>query len=139
MAVGLTSVQDTFGAELNDFTVQVQGIFELNALATATLRAGFAFGPALIYAEGGLALGAFSYSDTAGFADTDMAHGFVFGGGIEGRISEHVSLFFEYNRVRINEVQFLGTNYVIFPTLVDVDTRFNVFKAGFNIQFGGDH
>jgi opacity protein-like surface antigen len=140
VAASLTSAEGIFLAEVNDGTIDVAGIFEMRAYATATLRAGFAFGRMLVYAEGGLAIGSFAYSNNLGFNGTAMAHGFVYGGGIEGRISDHVTLFFEYNRLRINEVQMVGTElFGAVSTFIDVDATVNVFKVGFNIQFGGDH
>ena len=117
------------------------GVYSVNAYATATLRAGFAFGPALIYAEGGLAIASLTYTDNIGFNGGDIAHGYVYGGGIEGRISEHVTLFFEYNRIHINDVFMMSTEGPadFLTTFMFTNVDLNVFKTGFNIQFGGDH
>lgn len=144
VAHSILSVQDTIAGIIRADSEELagvfewHGIFELNSLTTATLNIGFGTPRFLIYGEVGLAIGTASYTNNFGFAETDTAHGLVFGGGAEFRIADHVSIFGEYNRVRLNEVQMLGVNATIFPMLLDVDVRANVYKAGFNIQFGGD-
>jgi opacity protein-like surface antigen len=109
----------------------------LNTLTTATLQVGYGTARFLVYGEVGLAIGTASYTNNFGFAERDTAHGLVYGGGVEVRVADNISIFGEYNRVRLNEVQMLGTNAVVFPMLMDVDVRANVFKVGFNIHFGG--
>jgi opacity protein-like surface antigen len=123
--------------------------FRINYLATATLRAGLAFGKALLYGEGGLALANATWTNTLGFSDTVTDHGYVFGAGFEAMISTNVSLFFEWNRVVIPEHRFIGQiNLPIpiigpllgpLPTGIDVSSRTDIFKIGFNIRIGRDH
>lgn len=138
VSVNWSSVQGTLFAGTEPPEAFV-GNYNVNAYGTATLRAGFAFGRALIYAEGGLALASLSYNDNLGLNVSDIAHGYVYGGGIEGRISQNVSLFFEYNRIHINNVQFMGTELLLLTTFMDTNVDLNVFKTGFNIYFGGDN
>ncbi|MCW5716312.1 MAG: outer membrane beta-barrel protein [Bauldia sp.] len=107
--------------------------FEISRLTTATVRAGFAFGRALAYGEVGLAIGQASWTNTLGFTDTEMAHGLVYGGGLEVAIGNNVSVFGEYNRVRLNH-SFLGTTFLVLPTQVGVQSTTNIFKVGFNIH-----
>ncbi len=115
--------------------------FRINYLATATLRAGLAFGKVLLYGEGGLALANATWVNTLGFSDTVTDHGYVFGAGLEAMVSRNVSLFFEWNRVVIPEHRFLGSidAFVIpLPTGIDVSSRTDIFKVGFNIRIGRD-
>lgn len=135
-----SSAQGTLFAA-GEFPEAFVGNYNVNAYGTATLRAGFALGPALIYAEGGLAIASLSYNDNIGLNASDIAHGYVYGGGIEGRISQNVTLFFEYNRIHINNVQFMGAEgpLGIISTYMYTNVDLNVFKTGFNIHFGGDH
>lgn len=115
------------------------GYYSVRSYATATLRAGFALGPVLVYAEGGLAIAQLNYTDNIGMNASDMAHGYVYGGGIEGRISDNVSLFFEYNRIHLNDVTMIGTQLGGFlTTYMFTEVDMNVFKTGFNIHFGGN-
>ncbi len=115
--------------------------FRINYLATATLRAGLAFGKVLLYGEGGLALANATWVNTLGFSDTVTDHGYVFGAGLEAMISTNVSLFVEWNRVVIPEHRFLGTidPFVIpLPTGIDVTSTTDIIKVGFNIRIGRD-
>jgi opacity protein-like surface antigen len=114
--------------------------FRINHLTTATLRAGLGFDRFMIYGEVGLALVNATWVNTIGFADTATDHGFVFGAGIEAMVSESISLFFEWNQVRIRQHEWIGTidPFVIpLPTGVRVSSRTNIFKIGFNIALGG--
>jgi outer membrane immunogenic protein len=113
--------------------------FRINYLATATLRAGLAFGRFMLYGEGGLALANATWTNTLGFTDTVTDKGYVFGAGLEAMISTNVSLFAEWNRVVIPEHRFIGTTWVIFPTGIDVTSTTDIFKVGFNIRIGRDH
>lgn len=137
IGVEFQSYSDEFDIEWNDE-------FEISRLTTATLRAGFAFGRALVYGEVGIALAQASWTDSQGFHDTDMAKGIVWGAGIEVGFGDRLSIFFEYNRVKL-EHQFLGQVEVSpgiglpvqnFPALVGVDSTTNIFKVGFNIGVG---
>lgn len=115
--------------------------FEISQLTTATIRAGYAFGRVLAYGEVGLAIARASWTNTLGFSDTEMAHGLVYGGGVEVAFARNLSMFFEYNRVKLNH-EFLGQTDVFIPgpdeviglpTLVGVTSTTNIFKVGFNI------
>lgn len=127
----------------------VQGTLAMSQLTTATMQVGFAAGPALFYAKAGLALGQFSYSNTLGFNGTTTAAGLVYGGGVEVRVSDRVSIFGEYNRLKFRGIQMLGTQEitlfqdeccgietVLSPTLITTNFDANVFKMGFNFGLG---
>ena len=135
--------------ELGYFDVAVQGTIAMTSLTTATTTLGFAVGTGLVYAEAGLAMGQFSYSNTLGFNGTTPAFGWVAGGGVEVRINDRISIFGEYNRVQFNNIQMLGqSSLTVFsdkccsgaevtspglPTLIDMNFGANIFKIGFNI------
>ncbi|MGE0457595.1 MAG: outer membrane protein [Bauldia sp.] len=135
-------VVDTGEIVVEDFA-EWNGRFEISRLTTATLRVGFAFGRVLAYGEVGLAIAQASGTSTLGFADTEMAHGLVYGGGLEVMAGNDVSLFFEYNRVRLTH-GFLGTSTLtlegvplpplVLPTQAGVHSGTNIFKVGFNIH-----
>jgi opacity protein-like surface antigen len=132
---------------LGYFDVAVQGTIAMTSLTTATTTLGFAVGTGLVYAEAGLAMGQFSYSNTLGFNGTTPAFGWVAGGGVEVRINDRISIFGEYNRVQFNNIQMLGqSSLTVFskccnevltspglPTLIDMNFGANIFKIGFNI------
>ncbi|MGD9740681.1 MAG: outer membrane protein [Bauldia sp.] len=110
--------------------------FEISRLTTATVRAGFAFGRVLAYGEVGLAVAQASWDGGGGFNDTEMAHGLVYGGGLEVMAGSNVSLFFEYNRVKLNH-DFHGLvdlGIIALPGQVGVQSHTNIFKVGFNIH-----
>jgi outer membrane immunogenic protein len=149
VAFSMTSLAATLNAE--HWLVgwpQWNSDFRINYLATATLRAGLAFGKVLLYGEGGLALANATWVNTLGFSDTVTDHGYVFGAGLEAMVSTNVSVFFEWNRVVIPEHRFIGQiNLPIpiigpllgpLPTGIDVASRTDVFKIGFNIRIGRD-
>ncbi len=133
-----TSLTSTLDAEYwaQGFPIEWNSEFRINHLTTATLRAGFAFNRIMIYGEVGLALANTTWTNTLGFADTVTDHGLVFGAGIEAMVSQNVSLFFEWNQVRIREHDYIGTVFAFLPTGVRVSSRTNIFKVGFNIALG---
>jgi opacity protein-like surface antigen len=139
---------ESTSVQLIDLPIQWNSEFRINYLATATLRAGLAFGKVLLYGEGGLALANATWVNTLGFSDTVTDHGYVFGAGLEAMISTNVSLFVEWNRVVIPEHRFLGQiNLPIpiigplvgpLPTGIDVTSTTDIIKVGFNIRIGRD-
>jgi opacity protein-like surface antigen len=113
-----------------------QADYEISMLTMATARAGIAFGPALAYSRGGIVLAHGSWSDSLGFADDDMATGFVWGVGLEAMIGANVSLFTEFDRMNFTH-DFFGTTpggFDQYPTEVGINTTLNIVKAGFNIH-----
>jgi opacity protein-like surface antigen len=115
--------------------------FRINSITTATLRAGLALGRVLVYGEGGLALVNATWVNDIGFSDTVTDHGHVFGAGIEVALNDNISIFGEWNRVVIPEHQFLGqiNDPIVMPLAIDVSSRTDLFKIGFNIRVGQHH
>lgn len=116
--------QWVFGIELSgsgldfDETQPVPGgdndimTLEMEWLATAAARLGFAWDDALLYVKGGYAAGNVKTHQTdtccapstIGFFDTDETHnGFIIGGGGEYAISRDVSIAVEYNYIDLGE------------------------------------
>ncbi len=131
----VSSISGGFAATL-DGRFSWDSRLEITRLTTATLRAGYALGPILLYGEFGLALGESNWTNTLHFSDTDTAVGRVWGVGIEARVAHGVSLFAEFNRVRLAH-DFLGS--VLFdgyplPVAIAVNSTTNVFKVGFNFH-----
>lgn len=126
----------------NPFWTNWQGIFTLDQLTTGTFTMGFGTPNVLFYGEFGVAIGRASYSTTTGFNGTGTGFGPVFGGGVEVRIGPRLSVFSEFNRVRLNDIQMIGTHSAFghdnLPMLVDVNVVANIIKVGFNIQLGGN-
>jgi opacity protein-like surface antigen len=143
VAFSKTSLAATLDAEYwDDPDFDWNSEFRINHLTTATLRAGAAFGRFMIYGEIGLALANATWTNTLGFADTATDHGLVFGVGVEAMVSNTISIFAEWNQVRIRNHEWIGTidPFVIaLPTGVRVTSTTNVFKVGFNIALGGEN
>ncbi len=135
------------GAEVSHSVSSISGGFaawgwnsqlEITRLTTATLRAGYALGPILLYGEFGLALGEANWTNTLHFSDTDTGFGRVWGVGIEARVAHGVSLFAEFNRVKLAH-DFLGSVQFAWgggshPVAIAVNSTTNVFKVGFNFH-----
>jgi hypothetical protein len=123
------------------FWVEWQGLFSLDHLTTATFSMGFGSANVLFYGEFGAAIGRASFTNNYGFNGTGTGFGPVWGAGVEVRIAPRLSIFSEFNRVTLNNIQMLGTNQAYgqtFPMLLDVNVHANIFKVGFNIQLGGN-
>jgi opacity protein-like surface antigen len=142
VAFSATSLSAALDAEYwDDPDFDWNSEFRINHLTTATVRAGAAFGRFMIYGEIGLALANATWVNTLGFTDTATDHGLVFGAGIEAMVSNTISLFVEWNQVRIRNHEWIGTidPFVIaLPTGVRVASTTNIFKVGFNIALGGE-
>lgn len=84
---------------------------ELDVLATARLRLGYAFGRVLPYVTGGLAYGDVdsSYEDTSaaliqGQSEDDDNFGYTVGGGVEALVTEKISIGVEYLYTDLGDV-----------------------------------
>jgi outer membrane immunogenic protein len=129
---------------------------------TAGLRAriGYGFGPALVYATGGVAYGKvdnrFLTSNGANSftarADEDDADGTQFGGGIEWSLAPNLTLVTEYlytdleagdHVVRVGPGTAPATNpFILPPNAAGTDLtrssdafKFHAFRLGFNVRF----
>src|SRR5690606_29445116 len=75
------------------------GVGTSTSLATGTVKAGYAFDQAMIYAEAGVAIANFRFEGNL-TCDFEQTHtGAVLGVGATYRIAENVSVFGEYNHV----------------------------------------
>ena len=116
---------------------------ELNYLAAARLRAGFAFDSFLIYGTGGYAYGDIdrSFTTTNGAnsftaVDSNGAHGWQLGGGAEMLLGDNLSLGLEYMYTSLKDNEYFiavgpGTAPATNPFLIDN-------PAGTNIQRSDD-
>jgi outer membrane immunogenic protein len=122
-------------------------------LFTARPRVGFAFGRVMFYETAGLALTSVKYS--ALFTDTfATAHesaslqetrpGWVVGGGVEARVTPHISIKGEYLYAGFGTATVTSTNLtafsppIAFPTNVfthTVDLRAHIARGGVNFRF----
>ena len=137
--------------------------FTRNLDHTAALRArlGYAAGPALIYATGGVAYGkvenSFVTSNTANSftvtADEDDADGYQFGGGVEWRLAPGLSVTGEYLysdletgeyniRVASNGATPATNPFILAPNTTGTDMtrsgdsfKTHAFRLGMNVRF----
>ncbi len=111
-------------------------------LSTVRARIGYAFGPVLVYATGGLAITDVSITDTklVNSADTPRSGsnthvGGTIGGGVEWAFADHWSVKVEYLYLKLdNENYFANTARagLGFDAYLDVHT----IKVGLNYRFG---
>lgn len=109
-------------------------------LATFRARAGFAAGDILFYATGGLAAAGvevnFDNLDAPGanYSDSDTLTGWTAGGGIEFRLTQHISVGGEYLYADLGSLE---TSYPDGQYELDAKTDFvmNVMKASLNFRF----
>lgn len=101
-------------------------------------RVGFAFGDALIYAKGGVAIADFDYSHNQGgntISAGSTRTGWMIGGGLEYAINRNFSVKAEYNFMDFGSGR---TTIVGAPTIfVEPKREIQVVKFGFNYRFGG--
>ncbi len=119
---------------------------ELSWFATARARAGYAMGPALIYATGGAAFTNVNTSLSSIFPSfptvmgtfNDARTGWVLGGGIEAVLGGHWTAKVEYLYMDFGTIShmladpFLGA---AFPETYAIGVREHVFRAGVNYLF----
>lgn len=136
------------GVNITDpFTQTMQS----NWLATFRGRLGYATGPLLFYATGGLAVANVSYTDFAFFPASNSINaasssstrtGWTVGGGAEWMIAPKWSVKAEYLYVDLGNTTYTSTNSVlnVAPNLATIthDHRLteNIGRVGFNYKFG---
>ena len=118
----------------------------VDALGTLTARIGYAWGPVLLYAKGGLALTRDSYQLTdpivplpdnilASASETRL--GWTIGAGLEWAYIPNWSLKLEYGYLDLGSgsvsFSFLGGSAELF----DIDQQIHTLKVSMNYQFGG--
>lgn len=112
-------------------------------LGSVTGRLGYVFGPAVVYAKGGLGFTDTTYGLTtaAGVAvpftnASNKDTGYTVGGGLEYMFAPNWSAKAEYQYFNFdNGQQFISA--AAFPTGVAIDHEFHTFKVGVNYRFGG--
>ena len=119
----------------------------LDNLATARLRAGYAVGSNLFYATGGLAAGKvdnrFSLELTQlgynnAWSASDTRFGYVFGAGIERKVSSRFSVKAEVLRYDLSDTTVRASDPAVFPG-ASIDYKFDnagvVARVGVNFGF----
>lgn len=139
---GKICFEDYGRGSCNDFDIQSSRDNSVDWLATFRARAGFAAGDFLFYATGGLAAGkvevSFENLDAIGanYSDSETRTGWTAGGGIEFRLTQHISVGAEYLYVDLGSFE---TSYTEGRNQVELDAEtdfvMNVMKASLNFRF----
>ena len=118
---------DIQGLGISDSALGVKS--GLNWFGTVRGRAGYAFGPTLVYATGGLAFG-----EVENFRVTETQTGYVVGAGVEYKFSPAWSLKGEYQFVSLDASSASGAG----PLGITGGDRseVNTFRVGVNYHFG---
>jgi len=141
--LSLTNMEDDVDADA--FIIAVNVDASTQWMATLRGRAGFAFNRFMIYGTGGLAAaevdtdvdlsflgGLFSSSDSA----SETYVGWTVGGGVEGMVTEHVSLGLEYLYADFGEADY---DYEFFGELLDVseetELTSHLVRGKLNVRF----
>ena len=117
------------------------------ALYSIEAKAGVAMGKTLFYAHGGWAwvsanlstdvVSSGSYSKVGGVDST--LDGFIVGGGIEHKFSQHVSLRVDYSYTDQGDVNYVTTfrngNFPTYTESVNQDLRLHLVRVGMNYHF----
>lgn len=111
----------------------------LKPLGMATVNAGIAFDRILAYGLIGYGAGHVDHqNNTSGCAYQTNVGGLVYGAGIQGKVTDNISVFAEWNRIDFGDVE--TTCETSGPWPVDVNNRFttkaDIFKVGLNLWFG---
>jgi opacity protein-like surface antigen len=113
----------------------------IQALATATVRLGYAMGPWLAYAKAGAAFAKIELNAGRLTADPDPTtydenwFGVAGGAGFEVAFFRNVSAKIEYNALYFPEKSLVFADH---NTTSQIDQLIHVVKAGINVRFGGD-
>jgi outer membrane immunogenic protein len=112
---------------------------EFDWLASMRLRAGYAMDRVLVYATGGLAIGAVDMSFSLGDgsfneSDTETAFGWTVGGGLEYALTDEVSLRFDYRYTDLEDTSFDGLGQT-FNARYTFDNEFHAVRGGVSWYF----
>ncbi len=114
----------------------------LDYFGTVRARLGYAFGPALVYATGGLAYGGvrqhvfYNDSNTITFGSDKMDTGYAAGGGIEYSLNPKWSLKGEYQFISLDSDHLTGVfNTGVGAHLSDINNDFHTVRVGINYHF----
>lgn len=133
----ITELNDVTPSELGEFGGIYEGELDINWIATATGKLGFALGDnMLVSAVGGLALAGTTLSSSAGYSDDQVASGFTVGGQIEYKLSDNVSAFGAYNHMWFNDVSYEGNSLAgLIANFHEYDIQLDIVKVGLNYHF----
>jgi outer membrane immunogenic protein len=149
-----TSLRSTDAVTIGGFNVTTTYRQEMQAFGTVRGRLGYAVGPTLFYATGGLAYGDLKESATiipgpagialggaqlAGNRDQWRA-GWTVGGGVEHMISDSWSVKAEYLYYDLGRSSVVATTFAGAPNESGTFSHRNqghIIRAGINYQFGG--
>jgi outer membrane immunogenic protein len=149
-----TSLRNTSAVTLGGFGVTTTYHQEMQAFGTVRGRLGYAVGPTLFYATGGLAYGDLKESATIipgpvgiGLGGSQLSGsrdewrvGWTVGGGIEHMISENWSIKGEYLYYDLGRSSLVTTTFAGAPNESGTFSHHNnghIIRAGINYQFGG--
>jgi outer membrane immunogenic protein len=122
-----THTDNVSSTDVNTVTDQ----WKKDMLASVTGRAGYAWDRLLAYGKGGAAWTHNKYDISGGPTASETRDGWTVGGGFEYAITNHVTMFFEY------DFYDFGTRTVSFGGQpVDIRDRESLVKVGGNWKFG---
>ena len=108
-------------------------------LATARVRAGYTFGPALVYATGGAAFAKFESDEFYSFpgygtiSDSETKIGFAVGGGVEYVLTANLSMKTEYLYADFGKQSFdITANAFLAGTTAQIDHALHIARVGLN-------
>jgi outer membrane immunogenic protein len=110
---------------------------ELNWLATARLRAGYAVDDLPVYGTGGLAFGGVEASLNSPFlndVDSQTSFGWTLGAGVEYRISDPISIGLEYLYVDLGKETYWFSNGQV-DGRGEVDLNFHTVRGTLQLRF----
>lgn len=110
---------------------------ELNWLATARLRAGYAVDDLLVYGTGGLAFGSVEASLNSPFlndVDSKTSFGWALGAGVEYRISDPVAIGLEYLYIDLGKETYRFSNGGV-DGRGEVDLNVHTLRATLQLRF----
>ncbi|TIU28367.1 MAG: porin family protein, partial [Mesorhizobium sp.] len=111
-------------------------------LATARVRAGYTFGPALVYATGGAAFAKFKSAElysNPGYgtiSNSETKIGFAIGGGVEYALTANLSVKTEYLYADFGKQSFdVSANAFPAGTTAQIDHALHIARVGLNYRF----
>ena len=109
---------------------------------TLRVRAGWLYGPVLLYGTGGLAYGQTTSSVDAsilgygtGLSTSNSGFGWTVGAGFEYALSPNVSLKTEYKYVDLGSANILNVTWPNHSVSLSEETRFHTVEVGLNYRF----
>lgn len=133
---GVTEVQLYYSTELEEYGAIYEGTMDVNWIATAVGKLGFALNDKmLVSAVGGLALAGTELSSSAGYSDQQVAQGFTAGAQVEFKLTDNISAFGAYNHMWFNDVSYEGNSLAgVIANFHEYDINLDVVKFGLNYQ-----